>query len=382
LSPKFRGLKILVCFGTRPEAIKMAPLVNVLKNSSLSFEVCVTAQHREMLDQVLDFFEIRPNYDLDLMLPNQSLNGLSSRILSAFDVVLERSKPSLVLVHGDTTTSAICALAAFHRGIKVGHIEAGLRTYNKMAPFPEEINRQLTGRIADFHFAPTQWAQQNLLSEKIDIKFTIVTGNTVIDALLWGINKLNQGFVNSTILDFRTKIDIKKKTILVTGHRRENFGDSFINICEALSEIATNPDVQIIYPVHLNPSVQKPVYKILGEKSNVLLVPPVDYPTFIWLMNQASLIITDSGGVQEEAPALHKPVLVMREVSERPEGIEAGLAELVGTNKELIINRANHYLNLPDNQTNTTVANPYGDGSASNKIVNYIYEMAHFIRKP
>eukprot|EP01035_Chromulina_nebulosa_P055636 gene55636-76246_t len=257
------------------------------------------------------------------MLPNQTLNGLSARILAAFDKTLEEFKPDLILVHGDTTTSTMCALAAFHRGVKVGHIEAGLRTYNKKAPFPEELNRQLTGRIADYHFAPTVWAQQNLLDEKINQRAIVVTGNTVIDALLWGIHKIEKGFSNPTILELKKKIDTSKKLVLVTGHRRENFGDGFINICQALAEIATNTDVQILYPVHLNPSVQKPVYEILSGKNNVILTEPADYPTFIWLMNQAALIITDSGGVQEEAPALGKPVLVMREVSERPEGIEA-----------------------------------------------------------
>ena len=366
---------ILIVFGTRPEAIKMAPLVKELqKTNEFTTKVCVTAQHREMLDQVLSFFNITPDYDLDLMKANQSLNELSARILSAIDPVLSGFKPDLVLVHGDTSTSSMVALAAFHKGIKVGHVEAGLRTYNKFAPFPEEINRQITGRIADIHFAPTEQSAQNLLSEKVDKENIYITGNTVIDALFWGIKHVNQD--REDIKEIKEFVDVNKKVIVVTGHRRENFGDKFYEFCNALKQLANRDDVQLIYPVHLNPNVQKAVYDTLGSHKNILLIAPLDYEAFIWLLNQSYLIITDSGGVQEEAPSLKKPVLVTREVTERQEAVLEGTVKLVGTNKEKIIKEATSLL---DNVENYNIMigniNPYGDGTASKQIVKALIEL-------
>ena len=365
--------KILVCFGTRPEAIKMGSLVHSLKNTDFEVKVCVTAQHREMLDQVLDFFEIVPDYDLDIMKKNQTLNELSSRIFMKMDAVLEEVKPDLVLVHGDTTTSSICAWAAFHRGIKAGHVEAGLRTYDKYAPFPEEVNRQVTARIAEYHFAPTAISKSNLLGEKIAEENITVTGNTVIDSLLWTVEKLGKDFSNEKIEALKNKVDFSKKVILVTGHRRENFGDGFLNICKALANIATNADVEIVFPVHLNPNVQEPVMKLLSEYPNIHLTDPLDYPSFVWMMQQSYLIITDSGGVQEEAPSLGKPVLVMRETTERPEALEAGTVKLVGTSFDAISNAAFELLNNPGLYDQMSKAhNPYGDGKANSRIIDFI----------
>ena len=322
--------KIFLCFGTRPEAIKMAPLYHELKKSNFEIKVCVTAQHREMLDQVLDFFEIIPDYDLDLMQANQTLNSLSAKILSKIDEVLKMEKPDLVLVHGDTTTSSMTALAAFHLGIEVGHVEAGLRTYNKQAPFPEEINRQITSRIATVHFTPTQQATQNLLNEGISQEHIVQTGNSVIDALLWTVNKIQkENYFHLEIEELKRIIPTNKKIILVTGHRRENFGQGMKDLCESLLKIAEREDVAIIYPVHLNPNVKDIVHQLLSNKNNILLIAPVSYPAFVWLMQQAFLIITDSGGIQEEAPSLGKPVVVTRTVSERPEGVAAGFSTLV-----------------------------------------------------
>jgi UDP-N-acetylglucosamine 2-epimerase (non-hydrolysing) len=364
--------KILVVFGTRPEAIKMAPLVKELyKYTEFNTKVCVTAQHREMLDQVLEFFLIQPNYDLDLMKANQTLNQLSARILTAIDEVLVDFNPDLVLVHGDTSTSSMVALAAFHRGIKIGHVEAGLRTYNKLAPFPEEINRQITGRLADIHFAPTEQSAQNLLNEGVLPNAVHITGNTVIDALLWGIKNVNKE--RADIKEINTFLDRNKKLIVVTGHRRESFGNKFYEFCNALKELANREDVQIIYPVHLNPNVQKAVYDTLGNHSNILLIAPLDYEVFIWLLNQSFLIITDSGGVQEEAPSLKKPVLVTREVTERQEAVEQGTVKLVGTNKVEILKQA---FSLLDNdqvyQNMVGNKNPYGDGTTSKQIVKIL----------
>ena len=366
--------KILLCFGTRPEAIKMASLVHELKNSQkFSVEVCVTAQHREMLDQVLDFFEIIPDYDLDLMEKGQTLNQLSGRIFIAIDQIYAQSKPDLVLVHGDTTTSTICALAAFHRNIKVGHIEAGLRTFDKFSPFPEELNRQLTSRICDYHFAPTSQSQQNLLNEKICPESILVTGNTVIDSLFWTKNKLDNHFENPRIKELKQKIDFTKKIILITGHRRENFGDGFLNICNALIKIAENSDVEVVYPVHLNPNVQKPVVNLLSDKNNIHLIEPLDYPTFVWLMINSYFIITDSGGVQEEAPSLGKPVLVMRNTTERPEAVDAGTVILVGTDSQKIVAEAEKLLNNSEKYNKMQEKhNPYGDGKASQRIVEFL----------
>jgi UDP-N-acetylglucosamine 2-epimerase (non-hydrolysing) len=363
--------KILLCFGTRPEAIKMAPLYHELRKSHFEVKVCVTAQHREMLDQVLDFFEIVPDYDLDLMQANQSLNGLSAKILFKIDEVLGKEKPDLVLVHGDTTTSSMVALAAFHQGIKVGHIEAGLRTYNKQSPFPEELNRQITSRIADIHFTPTAQATQNLLKEGIVPNTIIETGNTVIDALFWTTNKIaHPNFFHPEIEKLKNTIPTDKKIVLVTGHRRENFGVGFQNLCEALLAIARREDVVIVYPVHLNPNVKDVVYELLSNKKNIHLIAPVSYPAFVWLMQHSFLIVTDSGGIQEEAPSLGKPVIVTRMVSERPEGVAAGFSTLVGTDATKITNTIESVLDHFEGFENPM--NPYGDGNASKRIVDYL----------
>lgn len=370
-------MRILLCFGTRPEAIKMAPLYHELQKTSFEVKVCVTAQHREMLDQVLDFFEILADYDLDLMQKGQSLNQLCSRILSSIDAVFNQFQPHLVLVHGDTTTSSMVALAAFHNGIQVGHVEAGLRTHNKLSPFPEEMNRQITGRIADCHFAPTPFAAENLLQEKVSKKYIVITGNTVIDALHLGIAKLENGYTCSDLEHVKQVVDSNKKVILITGHRRENFGAGFENLCLAIREIATTrQDVQIIYPVHLNPNVQEPVRRILSGISNVHLIPPVDYPAFLYLMQHSYFILTDSGGVQEEAPSLGKPVLVMRDTTERPEAVEAGTVQLVGTNKEKIVASSLQLLEEVEKYEKMSQAhNPYGDGKASERITSFLFEL-------
>ncbi len=366
-------MKILLIFGTRPEAIKMAPLIKAFQSQHVfETEVCITAQHREMLDQVLHFFDIIPDYDLDLMMPDQTLNGLAGKIFTKIDQVFQEVQPHIVLVHGDTLTSSICAWAAFHQGIKVAHIEAGLRTYNKQAPFPEEINRQITGRIADYHFAPTIWARQNLLNEGIDSKNILVTGNTVIDALKAGLHKIDAGYSCKDLDLVKNIMDAQKKIILITGHRRENFGEGFENLCQAIKRIASRPEVQIIYPVHLNPNVQEPVNRILANCSNVHLIAPLDYPAFIYLMNISHIIITDSGGVQEEAPSLGKPVLVMRDTTERPEAINAGTVKLVGTDQDIIVKETFELLDNESYYAKMSQAhNPYGDGKACGRIVDY-----------
>ncbi len=372
-------IKNLIIFGTRPEAIKMAPLVKAFQKEKSKFEtkVCVTAQHREMLDQVLDFFQIVPDYDLNLMKPNQNLYTLTADIIVGLKDILDEFTPDYVYVHGDTTTTMAASIAAFYSGAKVCHVEAGLRTNNKLSPFPEEINRQVTGRIADFHFAPTTTSKNNLLNENVDESSIIVTGNTVIDALLHSSDKV-ESYTNDQIETLKENIDFNKDIILVTGHRRENHGDGFLNICAALKEIALkNNNVDIIYPVHLNPNVKEPVYRILDNISNVKLIEPLSYPAFVWLMNKSKLIITDSGGVQEEAPSLGKPVLVMRDTTERPEAVEAGTVILVGTDVskivfecQLLLNDNNHY------QKMSSLHNPYGDGKACERIVNYIIEVS------
>lgn len=367
--------KNLIIFGTRPEAIKMAPLVKEFLKNSNRFEtkVCVTAQHREMLDQVLDFFEISPDYDMDLMKPNQNLYSLTSDIILGLKPILEEFQPDYVYVHGDTTTTMASSIAAFYSGAKVCHVEAGLRTQNKRSPFPEEINRQVAGRISDYHFAPTIQSKQNLLLENIDNEDIKITGNTVIDALLYSSKKVDV-IENDEIEMLKDIIDKSKKLILVTGHRRENHGTGFVNICEALKEIATaSSDVQIIYPVHLNPNVQQPVHEILSEIENIKLINPLAYPAFVWLMNQSYMIITDSGGVQEEAPSLGKPVLVMRDTTERPEAVEAGTVILVGTDKSKIVREANSLLNDTKRYRQMSeLHNPYGDGKACQRIVEFV----------
>jgi UDP-N-acetylglucosamine 2-epimerase (non-hydrolysing) len=366
--------KNLIIFGTRPEAIKMAPLVNqFLADSRFKTEVCVTGQHREMLSQVLDFFNIIPDYDLSLMKPNQNLYTLTGEVISGLKPILESFKPDYVFVHGDTTTTMAASLAGFYSGAKVCHVEAGLRTNNILSPFPEEVNRQVTSRIATYHFAPTKKSRNNLLQEGVCQENIIVTGNTVIDALMESSNRIGN-LENEEVLDLKKKVDFNKKILLVTGHRRENHGQGFINICAALKEIAVkNPNAEIVYPVHLNPNVLKPVNKILGDVINIHLVKPLSYPSFVWLMNKSYLIITDSGGVQEEAPSIGKPVLVIRDTTERPEAVEAGTVILVGTDKYRIIKEAQELIDNTDKYNSMSfLNNPYGDGKASKKIIEFI----------
>ncbi|MCU4173851.1 non-hydrolyzing UDP-N-acetylglucosamine 2-epimerase [Carboxylicivirga sp. N1Y90] len=367
--------KVLVVFGTRPEAIKMAPVVKAFQECGDGFQmkVCVTAQHREMLDQVLELFKITPDYDLNLMRPGQNLFTLTADIVTGMKPVLEEFKPDYVLVHGDTTTSTATALAAFYAGAKVGHVEAGLRTYNKLAPFPEEVNRQLTGRLADFHFAPTTQSRDNLLSEGVKQEDIVVTGNTVIDALFESIKIVDSLDEHQGLANLKKQFENDRDMVLVTGHRRENFGQGFIDICESLKSIAEGFDGDIVYPVHLNPNVQKPVYELLKDVSNIKLIDPQPYECFVWLMNRAKIIITDSGGVQEEAPSLGKPVLVMRDTTERPEAVEAGTVLLVGTDKNRIASEALRLLSDKDAYSAMSkLHNPYGDGKAAGRIVEYL----------
>lgn len=369
--------KNLIIFGTRPEAIKMAPLVLALKKEKdFETKVCVTAQHREMLDQVLDFFEIKPDYDLDLMKPGQNLYSLTAIIITELKPILEAFQPDYVYVHGDTTTTMAASIAGFYAGAKVCHIEAGLRTYNKLSPFPEEINRKITGHVADFHFAPTQQAKQNLVKENINSDTITVTGNTVIDALLYTSKKV-ENLESDELTALKNKLDLSKRIILVTGHRRENHGQGFINICNALKQIAeSHKDIQLVYPVHLNPKVLKPVHEILDNVPNISLIKPLSYPLFVWLMNQATLIITDSGGVQEEAPSLGKPVLVMRDTTERPEAVDAGTVILVGPDTKKIVNETT--LLLQDKRLYKKMSqlhNPYGNGNACKNIIEFIKEL-------
>jgi len=368
--------KILVVFGTRPEAIKMAPVILSL-NSDDSFEtkVCVTGQHREMLDQVLQLFSITPDYDLDIMKPDQDLSDITANIILGLREVLNEYKPDRVLVHGDTTTTFAASLASYYAQIPVCHVEAGLRTGNIYSPWPEEMNRKLTGSITDVHFAPTEWAKKNLMNEGVSESKIAVTGNTVIDALLWVSKKIEHDPELTMELDqnfpfVSKKTDSSEKIILVTGHRRENFGEAFEDICHTLLELAEKEDVRIIYPVHLNPNVQEPVYKIMGNHPRIHLIEPQSYVPFVYLMNQAHIIITDSGGIQEEAPALGKPVLVMRETTERPEAVEAGTVKLVGTDPYNILNETRRLLYDPGYYLKISFThNPYGDGEASKKII-------------
>lgn len=366
--------KALIVFGTRPEAIKMAPLVKEFQKNTIDFEtrVCVTAQHREMLDQVLDFFEIKPDYDLNLMKPGQNLYSLTGDIISGMKGVLEDYNPDFVFVHGDTTTTMATSIASFYNQSKVCHVEAGLRTGDKWSPFPEEINRQIAGRVSDFHFAPTTTSRDNLLKENVPAHQIIVTGNTVIDALLESVHKVNEN-PSDFVTSMKTTLG-DAPMLLVTGHRRENHGKGFENICEALKRIAQEkPDHKIVYPVHLNPKVQEPVNRILSDVSNIILIDPLPYQDFIWMMNRSTLIITDSGGVQEEAPSLGKPVLVMRDTTERPEAVAAGTVILVGTNQELIVTETLDLLNNKERFENMSkLHNPYGDGKACARIVDTI----------
>jgi len=382
-------MKILSVFGTRPEAIKMAPIVRLLRETGgIEARVCVTAQHRQMLDQVLELFQIKPDYDLDLMREGQTMAQISAGIFTHLDPILEEFKPDWVLAVGDTTTVVTTSLLAFYRKIKFGHIEAGLRTHNKWHPFPEEINRRLATVTADLHFAPTEWSQGNLLREGVDEKTIMVTGNPVIDAL---------GFVSKQkepreVKELLEKLGVKglrtggletsklatKRLILVTAHRRENFGEPMENICRALKELAEREDVEIVYPVHLNPNVQAPVNRILKDETRITLLPPLDYLPLVHLMKHATLILTDSGGIQEEAPAFGIPVLVMRETTERPEGVDAGTLKLVGTESSRIVAEATRLLDDPlEYGQMAKASNPYGDGHAAERIVEALLSTSH-----
>jgi UDP-N-acetylglucosamine 2-epimerase (non-hydrolysing) len=363
--------KVAVIFGTRPEAIKMAPVVRALKATpGIDTQVWSTGQHRQMLDQVLDLFEITTDRDLQVMVPDQTLNGLFSRVVARMDEVFAEEQPDRVLVHGDTTTAAAAATAAFHRGIPVGHVEAGLRSGHMDKPWPEEFNRRCVDLVADHLYAPTVWARDNLLKENLGERRIVVTGNTVVDALLHVQGRIEGEPALAAELASRfPQIDPDKRLVLVTGHRRENFGQGFLNICQALAEISELSDVQVLYPVHLNPNVQRPVMSLLAQRPNISLVEPVDYLSFVYLMGRASVILTDSGGVQEEAPSLGKPVLVMREVTERPEAVEAGVVRLVGAEAENIVSCVRDTLEGP---ARPRIANPYGDGKAAERIVGEI----------
>ena len=367
--------KILIIFGTRPEAIKMAPLVKEFKKFPNEFEtkVCVTAQHRGMLDQVLDFFDINPDFDLNLMKPDQNLYSLTAKIINSLKPILEEFTPNYVFIHGDTTTAMASAISSFYSGAKVCHVEAGLRTNNKLSPFPEEINRQIAGRICDYHFAPTKTSKDNLLKENISKSSILVTGNTVIDALFESKKRV-KSYSSPAIKNINSNISKGQEIILVTAHRRENHGLGFERICKALKKIASEKkQIKIIYPIHFNPKVQEPVKKYLSGLDNVLLIDPLSYPEFIWLMNRSKIIITDSGGVQEEAPSLGKPVLVMRDTTERPEAVEAGTVILVGTDKNKIFSETIDLLNNKSRFDNMSkLHNPYGDGFACSRIVNFI----------
>lgn len=387
--------KVMLVFGTRPEAIKMAPLVKKFQESD-DFEtiVCVTAQHREMLDQVLDIFEIKPDYDLNIMKQGQDLYDITSRVLLGLRDVLNETNPDLVLVHGDTTTSSAAALAAFYKQVPVVHVEAGLRTNNIYSPWPEEMNRRITGRIATYHLAPTELSRQNLLKENVNDNNIIVTGNTVIDALFWVVEKIkndnklaetlqknikNNGYDINRISrkDTRTCVSTRK-LVLITGHRRENFGEGFKNICYAIRDLSIKyPDVDFVYPMHLNPNVRKPISEIFGNEanksSNTFFIEPLDYLNFIFLMEKSHIILTDSGGIQEEAPSLGKPVLVMRDNTERPEALDAGTVKLVGTDYDKIVNEVSQLLENEDSyNTMSKAVNPYGDGSACERIVEFL----------
>ena len=365
-------------FGTRPEAIKLAPVIRELgKNKKFELSVCVTAQHREMLDQVLNIFQIKPDYDLDIMKPGQSLSDVTARVITGLQDVFNNAKPDMILVQGDTTTVFAASLAAFYNNIKVGHVEAGLRTNDKKNPFPEEINRRLTSVLTDIHFCPTETGKNALELEGYTQNIH-VTGNTVIDSLFWALDIIEKEN-NSEVAKIQSWIEEKigyQKVILITAHRRESFGDPFKQMCEAMKEIAIKyKDIHLVYPVHLNPNVRKPVYDILEGLHNIHLIEPLSYLPFVWLMSRSHLILTDSGGVQEEAPSLGKPVLVMRETTERPEGVEKGTSILVGRNKDLIIKTVCKFLDDTEFYRKTSkISNPYGDGIASKRIIELLYD--------
>ena len=380
--------KIMLVFGTRPEAIKMAPLVKEFEKHADEVEtiVCVTGQHREMLDQVLTIFDIHPDYDLNIMQQGQDLYDVTSRVLTGMRDVLKESTPDVVLVHGDTTTSTASALAAFYQQIPVGHVEAGLRTYNIYSPWPEEINRQLTGRIATYDFAPTPLSRQNLLKENVADEKITVTGNTVIDALYWVVDKIKNDkqleHDLSTFLEDKGydvgRLSKGRRLILITGHRRENFGDGFINMCRAIKDLTIKyPEVDFVYPMHLNPNVRKPIHEVFGENldnlGNMFFIEPLEYLSFVYLMEKSTIVLTDSGGIQEEAPGLGKPVLVMRDTTERPEALDAGTVKLVGTNYDAIVNNVSTLLDDPSAYEKMSKAvNPYGDGKACGRIVKVL----------
>jgi len=374
-----KKIKVLISLGTRPEGIKMAPVIKELQKNPQKFDlvVCSTGQHREMLGQVTEFFEIKPDIELNVMTQGQSLSMLSSKIIGSMEEVFTEAAPDIVLVQGDTTTAFLTAFIAFYQKIKIGHVEAGLRTYNKYSPFPEEINRQLVSKIADLHFAPTKNAYENLKKEGINESSIILTGNTVVDAINWGINKIENKSKNEISSDIKYLLELlgeDKKVILVTMHRRESFGDEIINVCNALRTIAQKyENINIVYPVHLNPNVTGPVGEILGNIENIKLIKPLSYEPFLWLMNKSYFIITDSGGIQEEAPTLKKPVLVIRKFTERKESVELGISKLIGTDMNAIINNASLLLDSElEYQKMVADKNPYGDGKASERIVSSI----------
>ena len=380
--------RIMLVFGTRPEAIKMAPLVKEFQKHSSEIEtlVCVTGQHREMLDQVLQIFEIHPNYDLNIMKQGQDLYDVTSRVLLGMRDVLKEAKPDVVLVHGDTTTSTAAALAAFYQQIPVGHVEAGLRTHNIYSPWPEEMNRLITSRIATYNFSPTPLSRQNLLDEGVMENSIVVTGNTVIDALYWVVNRIKsdkrldeelEGILMNTGYDVK-RLNTGKKLILITGHRRENFGGGFTKMCNAIKQLTEKyPEVDFVYPMHLNPNVRKPIHDVFGENlsnlGNMFFIEPLEYLSFVYLMEKSNIVLTDSGGIQEEAPGLGKPVLVMRDTTERPEALDAGTVKLVGTNYQKIVSEVSALLDDENHYKQMSMAvNPYGDGLACSRIVNFL----------
>ena len=370
-------MKILSVFGTRPEAIKMAPVVKALaEDPSFDAKVCVTAQHRQMLDQVLELFAIQPDFDLDLMKADQTLGDITGNVLHGMEGIFAQWQPDMVLVHGDTTTTLAAALSSYYAKVPVGHVEAGLRTGDKYSPWPEEMNRHLAGALADVHFSPTEKARENLLHEGIAPESIHVTGNTIIDALLTVEERIrSDADLRGRLERHFPFLDPQKYLVLVTGHRRENFGSGFENICQAIATLARRDDVQVVYPVHLNPHVQEPVRRILSDLSNVFLLKPQDYLSFVYLMHRCTLVLTDSGGIQEEAPSLGKPVLVMRDTTERPEALEAGTALLVGTDRARIVREVSRLLDAPEAyRTMAEAHNPYGDGTAARRIATFLKE--------